>query len=140
MSVTTAENTKMKATRDIWAFRLAPLSSVIVWGGSVAAGNVGWLSGMFTDSPVSFTFVMTAITSILYLLSFPILKRLYAYWRRKNVSVGIRLFLCGIIFGGVWGWICSMIAKSYLLFGPACGIVVGLFLAVTLGRRRGEAP
>ncbi|WP_186214570.1 hypothetical protein [Burkholderia gladioli] len=80
------------------------------------------------------TFVLTTITCFLYLLSLPVLKRLYVSWRRKSVRIGVRLVLCGTIFGGVWGWVCSMIAKAYLLYGPACGIVVGLFLAVTLGR------
>ncbi|HIH2751022.1 TPA: hypothetical protein ACYLN4_006848 [Burkholderia lata] len=81
---------------------------------------------------------MTAITCFLYLLSLPLLKRLYMYWRRKSVRVGIRLILCGAVFGGVWGSVCSMIAKAYLVYGPACGIVVGLFLAATLGRSRAE--
>ncbi len=100
----------------------------------MVAGNAGWFPGGFTDSPVLTTFVLTTITCFLYLLSLPVLKRLYVSWRRKSVRIGVRLVLCGTIFGGVWGWVCSMIAKAYLLYGPACGIVVGLFLAVTLGR------
>ena len=122
---------------EVWSFRLAPLSSALVWGAYAVAGNRGWLGfGYFTSYPVYVTFVMTTMTCILYLISLPLLKRFYIYSRDRNLNVAVRIFLSGLVFGSAWGWFWTMLAPAYKLFGPACGAVVGLTLSIALKQRR----
>jgi len=127
--------------REGWLLVIAPLSSAIVWGGGVTAGNLGWLSGWATHAPVGATFTMTFCTSVLYLLSLPALLRLVTHWRSNGKKVGFRLVLSGLAVGGVWGGVLKGIGPAYLIAGPICGLAIGLFLAAALCvRKRNIGP
>jgi hypothetical protein len=122
--------------REGWLVLIAPFSSAIVWAGGVIAGNLGWFSGWSTTAPVGATFTMTLCTTILYLLSLPVLLRLLKHWRANGKQVGSRLVLSGLAAGSVWGGFLKTLGPAYLIAGPACGLVIGLFLASTLGTTR----
>ncbi|WP_322054927.1 hypothetical protein [Paraburkholderia bannensis] len=121
--------------REGWLLLIAPLSTAVVWAGGIAAGNVGWISGWGTRAPVGAIFALTTCTFFLYLLSLPILVRLLKRWRRGRRAVGFRLVLSGLATGSAWGLMLKGIGPAFAIQGHACGLVVGLLLAIALRRR-----
>lgn len=121
--------------KEGWLIICAPLVSSLVWAAGVVAGNAGWIQGMSTSAPVGATVALTFCTLVVYLITLPLLLRLYRRWRSSDRHVGRRLLISGLVVGTVWGLILKNIGSSYLVFGPLCGAAVGFFLAITLRAR-----
>ncbi|MGP8431931.1 hypothetical protein ACT2FY_00380 [Paraburkholderia fungorum] len=126
-------STNQLTDAERWLFLLAPVSSAFVWGGSVMVGNAGWADGLRSPYPIQVTVVMTMMTFLVYLLTLPVLVRLYKHWRNGKRNVGGRLFLSGLLVGSAWGLLLKPIGPAYIALGPLCGAAVGLFLAVGTG-------
>jgi hypothetical protein len=122
--------------RERRVFSLAPLSSALVWTALAVAGI--WRSDMRTPYPVALIVLMTSMTYLLYLPSSYVLKRFYVSWRDQGANVRLWLFLSGLVFGAIWGALCSPIAPLYLWVGLATGATVGGTLALALKRQPGR--
>ena len=115
--------------RDTRVFALAPLASILVWGGSGVVGT--WCPKWHSAGPFALAIIFTLLTWVFYLPSLVILPFLLAGWRRKGANMSLRL----VPFGALYGY---MIARSltpglgFLYLGPLSGIVVGIALSIGL--------
>ncbi len=116
--------------RERWTFRLAPLSSGLVWWGLIAAGNRGWLAGWSAREPGYVVSVLTLLTWLLCLAGIPIARRCHALLPGPAGRIG--WVIMGCMLGGLVGASLMMIGSGFLLAGLLCGTTIGIVLAVAL--------